>query len=295
MFGYVKPQISELRVRENELYRATYCGLCRAMGKTSGTMSRFTLSYDFVFLVLLRKALEGKDGVIRKRRCIAHPLKRRPMLEIDDTMKYCARSSVILTKMKLKDNINDSHGFKRFKAKMAGAVSIFFKKTDKSLKELEEKVSSLIAKLTEYEKQNCDSIDTVACVFGELLGNVASFGLEDDKKRLAYDIGYHLGRWIYVIDAIDDMKDDIKTGSYNPIVNSFGKELSDSDKRILHNASMLELEAMSKTLELVDFSKHRDVEGILKNIAYIGMIAETTKVLNMPIDDEKSEKMVNNS
>jgi hypothetical protein len=249
-------------------------------------MSKFTLNYDFVFLVLLRKVLENKNGEIKMRRCIAHPLKKRPMLEIDDVLEYCAKSSVILTKMKLKDNINDSRGFKRFKAKIAGAVSIFFKKTDKNLKELEDKIASLISKLTELEHQNCDSIDTVACVFGEILASVASFGLDEPQKRIAYDIGFHLGRWIYVIDAIDDVKDDVKSGSYNPLVISFGNELSDSNRRLLHSASMLELEAMSKALELVDFSKHRDVEGILKNTAYIGMIAETAKILK--IEEEGS-------
>ncbi|MBQ8163994.1 MAG: hypothetical protein IJZ93_06505 [Clostridia bacterium] len=281
MFGYVKPQIPELKVRENELYRATYCGLCRTMGKCTGKMSKLTLNYDFVFLVLLRKVLEKRTGEIKMRRCVAHPLKKRPMLEIDDTLKYCARSSIILTRMKLKDNINDSHGFAKLKAKIVGAVSIFFKKTDKELKPLEEKTADCISRLTALERENCDSIDAVACIFGELLANVASFGLEGVDKRVAEEIGYHLGRWIYVIDAIDDMESDIKTQSYNPIVNSFGRELSENDKKLLHSAAMLELEAMSKSIELIDFSAHRDVEGILKNTVYIGMIAQTEKILKL--------------
>lgn len=281
MFGYVKPQIPELKVRENELYRATYCGLCRAMGKCTGKMSKLTLNYDFVFLVLLRKVLEKRSGEIKMRRCAVHPFKKRPMLEIDGAMEYCAKSSVILTRMKLKDNINDSHGFARLKAKIAGAVSIFFKKTDKELEPLEKHVGDCIASLTALEKKNCDSVDQVADVFGKLLAEVASFGLESVDKRLAEQAGYHLGKWIYVIDAIDDMESDIKTGSYNPIVNSFGRELSENDKRLLHSAAMLELNALSKSVELIDFSSHRDVEGILKNTVYIGMIAQTEKILKL--------------
>ena len=128
MFGYVTPYEPELRVKEQRLYKSVYCGLCKSMGKRVCSESRMTLSYDFVFLVLLRKVAERRTGEVKMRRCIAHPLKKRPMLEIDESLEYCAKSSVILTRLKLKDNINDSHGFARFKAKIANLVSVFLKK-----------------------------------------------------------------------------------------------------------------------------------------------------------------------
>ena len=95
MFGYVKPVVGEMLVREHEFYKATYCGLCRAMGKRTGCMSKMTLSYDFVFLVLLRKVAEKRTGEVKMRRCIAHPFMRRPMLEIDETLEYYDESNVL--------------------------------------------------------------------------------------------------------------------------------------------------------------------------------------------------------
>ncbi|MBQ9703538.1 MAG: hypothetical protein IJV68_03230 [Clostridia bacterium] len=284
MFGYVKPNIPELRVRENELYKATYCGLCRTMGKTTGCLSKLTLNYDFAFLALVRFVLENRKAEVKMRRCAVHPFKKRPMLEPDDTLRYCAKASVILTRLKLEDNINDSRGFARLKAKIANLVSIFFRKTDKDLAPLEEKVRTLIDELSEKEKEKCDSIDTVADIFGKILSEIASFGLEGMNKRIAENIGMHLGRWIYVIDACDDFSKDEKDNSYNPLIYAFGNELTEENRQSLNCAAMLELEAMSKTLELVDFSSHRDVEGIVRNVTYLGMVSETERILKLNTD-----------
>ncbi len=287
MFGYVKPCVPELKVRDNELYRATYCGLCRTMGKTTGCLSKMTLNYDFVFLALMQMAVGNDEVKVKMRRCVVHPFKKRPMIEPNESLKYSAKTSVILTRLKLKDNINDSHGLARIKAKIAGCVSIFLKKTDKSLKELEAKIWDSINTLTGYEKENVDSIDKVANTFGDLLGSLASYNLDDTNKRIVYEIGYHLGKLIYVLDAIDDLKSDIKTGSFNVIKNAFGDELTEGTKNILKCAMTCELDKMSKCVELLDFSKCTDVERIIKNVTYIGLPNEIERVLNK---DEKTKK-----
>ena len=281
MFGYVKPNIPELKVKDNELYKATYCGLCRTMGKCTGCASKFTLSYDFAFFALVRMAMEKTKAEIKMRHCLVHPFKKRPMLEINPVLEYSAKSSVILTRMKLKDNINDSHGFSRLIAKIVGLVSIFFKKTPKELLPLEEKIKSCIGELSRLEKEECESIDATAATFGELLGSVAAFGLEGADKAVGYEIGFHLGKWIYVVDACDDFEKDKKKCSYNVLRLAFGEELTDSDRELIRNAMYLELDKMSKALELIDFSQCRDVEAIIKNVAYDGLIVETKRVLKL--------------
>ena len=279
MFGYIKPVVGELKVKNYELYKATYCGLCRTMGKCTGCMSKLTLNYDFVFLVLIRKVFEKSSANIKMRRCLVHPFKKRPMMEIDDTLRYSARSSVILTKMKLKDNINDSHGLKKIKARVAGLLSVFLKRTPKDYTDLESDVKNCIEKLSDVEKSNEESVDIPASIFGELLSYIASYNLEGEVKDIASKIGYHLGKWIYIIDACDDMKSDIKTGSYNPVVNSFGKDISESDRDIIKCALMIELDEMSKYFDMLDYSNHMDVKEIIDNIIHDGMIKQTENFL----------------
>ncbi|MBQ8393877.1 MAG: hypothetical protein IJX51_08970 [Clostridia bacterium] len=286
MFGYVKPYIPELKVKENELYKATYCGLCRTMGKTTGCLSKLILNYDFTYLALVRYALEGGRATVRMRRCPVHPFKKRPMLEPDDTLRYCAKASVILTRLKLQDNVNDSHGIARLKARIAKLICLFLKKTDKDHAPLEKKVGELIEELTAMEKQKCDSIDTVADIFGKILAEIASFGLEGVNKRIAEDIGIHLGKWIYVMDACDDFESDRKSGSYNPLICAFGDTLTDENKYALRCGAMMELMALSNSAELIDYSDHSDVEGIIKNTLHLGMVAETDRVLDFkPVEE----------
>lgn len=280
MFGYVRPYAPELLVKDNELYRATYCGLCRTMGKTTGKLSKLALSYDFVFLALLRMGVKGEKIEVKLRHCPVHPIKKIPMIEVNGELTYCARTTSILTRLKLRDNVNDSHGISRIKAKIAGGVSVFFKKTDKSLLELEEKTVSSINELTRLENENSDSIDKTSSTFGTLLGNIAAHGIEGASGRILYDIGYHLGRLIYVMDAIDDFEDDKKSGSFNVIKNAYGDTLENSTREVLKCSMLLELEKLSLGVELLDLFKAQDCERIIKNIVYIGLPNEIKRVIS---------------
>ena len=279
MFGYVRPYTPELLVKDNELYRATYCGLCRTMGKTTGKLSKLALSYDFVFLALLRFAVRGEKVEVKLHRCPVHPFKKRPMLEVNDDLVYSARTSTILTRLKLKDNVNDSHGISRIKAKIAGGVSVFFKKTDASLKELEEKMVASIDELTALENQSSDSIDKTSSTFGTLLGNLASHGIDGANARILYDVGYHLGRLIYVLDAVDDFEKDKKSGSFNVIKNAYGEALDENMRESIKCSMLIELEKISRGVELIDFFSAQDVERIIKNIVYIGLPNEIKRVI----------------
>ena len=116
MFGYIKPYIPDLKVREHELYRALYCGLCRTMGRETGTLSRFTLSYDFAFLSAVRFLATGNLPIADKKSCMAHPLKKRSYIKDSEELRYCARVSALLTDGKLRDDLADEAGLKRLRA-----------------------------------------------------------------------------------------------------------------------------------------------------------------------------------
>lgn len=272
MFGYVKPYVPVLRVKEHELYKATYCGLCKSMGKTTGCFSNMTLSYDFVFLALLKMALNNEGYEIKSSKCVAHPFTKRPMLLPNNSLKLSARTSVILTRLKLKDNINDSHGFGKLKAIIQGSVSIFLKKTSKELRELEGKVKSSLLELSRLEKENCDSVDKCAHTFGTLLSAIISEGTDGPNKTLAEKIGYHLGKWIYVMDAYDDFYEDIGK-SFNPLVNSYGNHLTDSTRELIKNSLLLELGEMSRAVSLLDI-ENEDIKALIENITYLGLPKE---------------------
>ena len=113
MFGYVKPRVGDLLVREHDFYRAVYCGVCREMKKTTGRLSSVSLSYDVVFLALVRMLYTDRSVSCRRCRCVAHPCRARDMAEGNEALTFSARASALLSYHKLKDDIIDSSFFRR--------------------------------------------------------------------------------------------------------------------------------------------------------------------------------------
>ncbi len=277
MFGYIRPVIPELKVKEYELYRAVYCGLCEVMGKSTSCASRLSLSYDFVFLAIVRMALAGEVGEIQKHRCLAHPTKKRSVLVGAGQLDYCARLSAVLTYHKLIDDISDSKGIKKLSAMLLRPFASHMRKKAGLGEHPEDIIKQKLGELAELEREGCASLDRAAEPFGELMAAVCAFGFEDGSTeyRIACEIGRHVGRFIYIIDAMDDLADDIRDGSYNPIVRMYGKEDAiskfKSDAPRFERALTMELVGIERAIELIEFEKVPEYGSIIKNIIYLGL------------------------
>ena len=272
MFGYVKPVVADLLVREHEFYRATYCGICRSMKKHTGALSNVTLSYDAVFLALVRMVYtEGLTLTTSQRRCIAHPAKRRPMLDENEAIEYTARAFAILTHYKLMDDLSDEKFLKRAAVSLARPITARAKKLS-GLCALEETVAAKLAAITDLEREGCPSVDTPAELFGELLGEIFSHGLEGEARLVTYECGLHLGRFIYAADAAEDYERDRASGSYNPYVLSYGGELTDENRRSIKTGLLLECSRIEAAVNLMPFDGKATIENIIKNIIYLGLV-----------------------
>lgn len=286
MFGYVRPYIPELKVKDHEFYRSVYCGLCRAMGKTTGQLSRFTLNYDFVFLSMVLLLANGEPFEIKRGRCIAHPFKSRAYVENNATLSRVASLSALLVYYKTRDDAEDEKGFKKLAAKIALPFLANACKRAKNPAELEEKIKEKLDALALLEKENTPSPDPVATVFGELLGEIARAGSlspDDALSRILYRVGYHTGRWIYAADALDDMEDDKKRGSYNPYLLSFGGTPTEAEKALIGRSLILELDELEKAIALLDTGGRELLSDIIENVLYIGLPHITEKSVGVEI------------
>ncbi|MBO7196804.1 MAG: hypothetical protein J6V80_05745 [Clostridia bacterium] len=273
MFGYVKPVIREMLVREHEFYKATYCGICRAMKKHTGPLSNVTLSYDSVFLALIRM-LYISDGEIdaEQKRCIAHPLKKRPMLKENLAIEYTARAFAVLTFYKLKDDLSDEKGLKRLGVNFVRPIASAANKKA-SLGELADIVDNRLNRITELEKSACESIDAPATLFGELLGEIFAHGLPEGDRIVPYHVGYHLGRFIYAADAAEDYDKDVKSGSYNPYALLYGGQpLTSANKESIKCGLLLECKKLEAAVNLLPYGNRATIENIINNIIYLGLV-----------------------
>lgn len=281
MFGYVRPHNPELRMRDYECYRAYYCGLCRAMGKCTGQCSRMTLSYDFVFLAAVRCYLANETPEIKKLRCIPHPIRPRKSVVNSPSLNYCADASALLSYQKCRDDRMDEQGFKKLRAAvMMLFLSTAYRKARKRHPELDQKIEAHLKRLHEYEKNVTEpSADVPASIFGDLMRDVCSEGLEGTSARLAAEIGQTIGRWIYLVDAADDLADDRRKKRFNPYAGLLGDPPSKEDAETLRVALKAILCETERAVLLMGEPPCPELGEILSNILYLGLPTAAERVL----------------
>ncbi len=266
MFGYVRAMREELTVRQDMLYRAAYCGLCREMGRCTGQCSRMSLSYDMVFLYAVRMALTGGEPALKKGRCMVHPLRKRQYIASDSELGYAARVSALLTHGKVCDDVADENGVKRFFKRFLSLFSRRWKKRA-DLDGLYERISASLKELATIEGERHNSVDAPAEVFGRLLGDVFAYGLAESAAKIAYEIGFRTGRWIYAVDAADDIDEDRKNNGYNPFLLLYG-DIDGDVPRLIEIAAGNDLALAAAAFDLAD---ENIFTPIINNILHFGM------------------------
>ena len=220
MFGYLKPDKPYLYIKDETLYNALYCGICKSIKKVSGNTARFALSYDVAFLSALTHNVCGVDIDIKKSRCVAHPIKSRPIASVDEISKQLASLNIILAHYKLCDDILDEHKG-NFKSAIIGGG---YKKAKKFTPEFDEIVKQGYKDLLALEKQGTKSVDIVSDTFATLMAKISNVLFKEFASDYTYNLTYALGKWVYLIDALDDYDKDIKNNCYNVFYNAYGQK-----------------------------------------------------------------------
>ncbi len=293
MFGYVKVYQPELKMGEFEQYRGLYCSLCRRLGKRYGCTAQMTLSYDMTFLVLLEMAMtEGCVG-FHKARCPYNPLKKRTCCGDSPVLDRCADASVLLVYHKTRDTVADSGFFKRSLARLALLpASRHRRRAATRQPEMDRAMTDYVERQAAIEAARSASLDEAAEPTAALLAFLCAQTASDERQhRVLERFGYCLGRWIYLMDAADDLKDDNRTGNYNPLLEAIRPEAATEEQlaacrervRLSLNASLAECKAAYELLDI------RRFDGILRNILEFGMMNVQQLVLNGDSKDRLQE------
>lgn len=221
MFGYVRPPLGKLSKEEQERFRRIYCGLCHTLSARYGLAARFILNYDFTFLTILLS--DGKEGCAPCARCPAHPLKKRCYRPTDTAMELAADESVILAYWQLRDGVSDQGFWKGLKYRfLSRLLRGAYQKASRARPAFDASTREHLQKLSDLERANSQSMDQAADTFAALLSGAAMEVDDPVRQRVLEQMLYHLGRWVYLVDAADDLKKDAASGDYNPVALRFG-------------------------------------------------------------------------
>ncbi|MCI9608749.1 MAG: hypothetical protein HFG07_00795 [Oscillibacter sp.] len=277
MFGYVRPS-QDLPEEERRRFGRAYCGLCHVLGKRYGTAARFILNYDFTFLAILLS--EREEGPVHYGRCAAHPVHGRDRLESTEALVLAADESVIMAYWQARDGVEDHDWFHGLKYRGASAVlEGAYRKAAKARPAFDASTRRQLMALAELERANCPSMDRAADTFAVLLQGAAQAVDEPVRRRVLEQMLYHLGRWVYLVDAADDLKKDAAAGIYNPVALRYGlaKGIWTEEARESFAATLdHSIHMMATAFELWDFGVWTPV---LKTTLYAGLFRVGKAVL----------------
>ena len=261
MFGYVVMNKPEIRFRDFDLYRSFYCGLCRELREKYGISGQITLTYDMTFVVVLLSALYEPPTQKGTTRCVIHPVCRQPVRKNAAT-EYGADMNVLLTYYKCMDDWEDE---KKFAA--LGYGKILQRKNNRLSRrypEKAEKIRKLLEKLSQMEKAGETDIDKMSGCFGRIMEEIFAWK-KDVWEGSLRRMGFYLGKFIYILDAYDDVEKDVKNGNYNPFAEKYIMKGFDEQVRQLLVMMMAQT---CREFEKLPIIKYTD---ILRNILYSGV------------------------
>lgn len=217
MFGYISPDKPYLFIKDEKLYNAVYCGLCKSIGKGCSQLSRTALTYDMAFTSALVHNIMNRNVKIEKQRCILHPFKRRPMALPDELTLLIGCINTALAYFKLLDDKADGEA----RSKLRVFYKKGFKRAEKKHPGLIKIIQEQIAEQTKTEAAGCDIIDMACEPTAIMMQRISDYVLGEYATEHTRLLFYSLGKWVYLADALDDYDKDVKKGRYNVLYNVY--------------------------------------------------------------------------
>lgn len=280
MFGYIRAYKPEMTFSQYDIYKGIYCSLCKAIGKNYGLLARMTLSYDFAFFALMRMSVSDTCSGFKKSRCSFNFTKKCLECSLsDEDLVFSCDVSMLMVYFKYLDNIQDSRGVKRAFLRL---FSSYFKRIGSKGKKRSPEAYEILEKMhfDQIEAENNESVifDQACHPSADALGKLLSCGKNDQKNNL-YKFGYMIGRWVYIIDALDDYQKDKTENNFNPFlfVENFNVDYAVSSLNLTVSEAISALEKM----KIIKYKK------IIENIVYDGL-RSSLKVVTERIKNEKS-------
>lgn len=278
MYGYFRPFKPELKICEYEYYHAIYCGLCHKLSQKYGLVSRLLVNYDAASFAALLSGGRGGERKAELKRCPVNPFKKRPSIDTGVITDYLADVSVILFYRKLKDDISDGGFWKRFRARLLScAVIPAYKNAVGNSHEYDLLVTENLKRLKEIE-DGSNEPDRAADCFAEIVTGLVVMVDGEDLRRIYREMLYHIGRAIYYLDALDDLDEDLKNRSFNPLFHfgdCFEPETAKKEAEMTIKHSIYSAEAAANLIEWSPASA-----GLCNNLIFLGLQAMLESVLN---------------
>ena len=261
MFGYIVINKDEMKFKEFDIYHSYYCGLCRSLKERYGIPGQFSLSYDMTFVLMLLSSLYEPETEEYECRCAMHPMEKH-LVRRNVLTDYVADMNVLFTCYKCHDDWEDERKLSKllYGRLLEGKGGIMKEYHPDKVR----KITLLMQDYSEAEKRGEEEIDTMAGLFGKVMAEIVACR-EDEWSDNLRRFGFYLGKFIYLLDAYEDVEDDIRKGTYNPFKKRYYQPDFEEESRVILTMMMSECCKEFEKLPILE-----NVE-ILRNILYSGV------------------------
>lgn len=282
MFGYVRINKMDLTFREYDHYKAYYCGLCKYLKRNHTELSRLTINYDITFLIVLLSSIYQPRAQVFHEKCIVDPVKKKKHI-INEVTEYAASMNILLAYYKLEDDVNDEGGIKSRLARRAYKKS--FKTAYDKYPQKAEYIRVCLEDLRSLEQDLSSSIDQTSNCFGRLLEEIFDYRDDEYRDRLR-KVGFNIGKYIYIMDAYEDLDEDLEKGRYNPFTSY--REDRDGLKDRVDKLIGMTLSRLEGAILDLDIKVNM---AIIDNIIYSGVYLRYKGLINGANKKKQEENM----
>lgn len=263
MFGYIYVNQKDLSEESKKQYLAYYCGLCQVLKKSSGVKGQILLNYDMTFLIILLTGLYELQNREKMFVCPLHPGKKK-LAYINEASVYASDMNVLLSYYNLVDDWEDDHSLPKYM--ISQMLKKDYRRIARKYPRQAQAVETYVRHLDMLERKKEDNIDAISGLTGEMLGEI--FAWKDDIwAEELHCLGFYMGKFIYLMDAYEDLEKDVRKNEYNPFM-----KLAKQNHRDFETISKLILTSMmsecAKSFERLPILLHAD---IIRNILYSGV------------------------
>ena len=279
MFGYVRINKMDLTFREYEHYKAYYCGLCKYLKRNHTELSRMTINYDITFLIVLLSSIYQPSAQVFHEKCIVDPVKKKKHI-INEITEYAASMNILLAYYKLEDDVNDEGDIKSRLVRRAYRKS--FKTAYDKYPQKADFIKACLGELRSLEEDQSTSIDQTSNCFARLLEEIFDYKDDEYRDRLR-KVGFNIGKYVYIMDAYEDLDEDLEKGRYNPFTDY--KDDRETLKLRVDKLIGMTLSRLEEAILDLDIKVNK---SIIDNIIYSGVYLRYKGLIN-GADKKKQE------
>jgi len=282
MIGYIKIFKPELKVKNLQIYESYYCGVCKSLKTRYGLFKNMTLNNDAVFVSLLIDSLKNNISNHKPFRCAYNPIKKRVRV-VNESTDFASDVNIYLMYKKLIDDFNDEKKI----ISLIGSTLIkgSGKKASKNIGSLKDIIDKNLDSIYSLEKEKCSNSNDISNLYGNIIEQVCNIKFKDNLElfKISSCIGYNIGKWVYLIDAYDDIIDDVKNNSYNPYILEYNYKSTDDiyefKERIKSKVKTQLFKILDKVVIAYELVDENAISPIIYNIILDGIYNTTNTVL----------------